>query len=183
MEEFRSCWEFIGVEAGSNTSTATLRVVGGDENRSLKFETVKYETRTRERLRWRRPAAYTKDRPILSSEKAPHKNDRNCQTVINIWSWAPDGGRHQDLLTDWPTVSRNVTSTSTGGSRIECWVDFGTPACRNMSLGAEELNWVYNDGKKAIRQCKEDFMCDLKCQWDCHKSVARIRLVTTENPI
>jgi hypothetical protein len=29
------------VEAGSNTSTVTLRVVGGDEMRSLKSETVK----------------------------------------------------------------------------------------------------------------------------------------------
>jgi hypothetical protein len=30
------------VEAGSNTSTVTLRVVGGDEMGSLKSETVKY---------------------------------------------------------------------------------------------------------------------------------------------
>jgi hypothetical protein len=30
------------VEAGSNTSTVTLRVVGGDEKGSLKYETVKY---------------------------------------------------------------------------------------------------------------------------------------------
>jgi hypothetical protein len=30
------------VEAGSNTSTVTLRVVGGDEEGSLKSETVKY---------------------------------------------------------------------------------------------------------------------------------------------
>jgi hypothetical protein len=30
------------VEAGSNTSTVTLRVVGGDERGSLKSETVKY---------------------------------------------------------------------------------------------------------------------------------------------
>jgi hypothetical protein len=30
------------VEAGSNTSTVTLRVAGGDEKRSLKYEIVKY---------------------------------------------------------------------------------------------------------------------------------------------
>jgi hypothetical protein len=30
------------VEAGSNTSTVALRVVGGDENGSLESETVKY---------------------------------------------------------------------------------------------------------------------------------------------
>jgi hypothetical protein len=45
------------VEAGSNTSTMTLRIVGGDEKGSLETETVKYgresqRTRTRERLRW-----------------------------------------------------------------------------------------------------------------------------------
>jgi hypothetical protein len=65
------------VEAGSNTSTVTLRVVGGDEKGSLKSETVKYGcksqgSRTRERLRWRGSAAHTKDRPVLSSERAPH---------------------------------------------------------------------------------------------------------------
>jgi hypothetical protein len=78
------------VEVGSNTSTVTLQVVGGDEKRSLTSETVKYGcesrgTRTRERLCWQ--AACTKDRSVLSSERAPHKKqDRNCQTVINIWS-------------------------------------------------------------------------------------------------
>jgi hypothetical protein len=67
------------VEAGSNTSTVTLRVVGGDEKGSLKCETVKYGlksqgTWTRERLRWQGPAAHTKDRPDLSSERAPQIN-------------------------------------------------------------------------------------------------------------
>jgi hypothetical protein len=66
------------LEAGSNTSTVTLRVVGGDEKGSLKSETIKYgheaqETRTRERLSWRGLAAYTRDRPFLSSERAPQK--------------------------------------------------------------------------------------------------------------
>jgi hypothetical protein len=65
------------VEAGSNTFTVTLRVVRGDEKGSLKSETVKYGreshgTRTRERLRWQEPAAYTKDktRPLVR-EGAP----------------------------------------------------------------------------------------------------------------
>jgi hypothetical protein len=38
-------------------------------------------------------------RPLVR-EGFPQKQDRNCQTVINIRSWAPDGTRHQDLLTD-----------------------------------------------------------------------------------
>jgi hypothetical protein len=79
------------VEAGPNTSTVTLRVVGGDEKGSLKSEIVKYGresqwTRTRERLRWQ-SRQHVQDRPVLSSARAPHKKqDRNCQTVINIWS-------------------------------------------------------------------------------------------------
>jgi hypothetical protein len=66
------------VEAGSNTSTVTLRVVGGDKKGSLKCETVKYGRETlgaltKDRLRWQGPAAYIKVRPVLSSERAPHK--------------------------------------------------------------------------------------------------------------
>jgi hypothetical protein len=68
------------VEAGSNTFTVTLRVVEGDEKGSFKSETVKYGheyqgTQARERLHWRGPAAYKKDRPVLSSERASHKNN------------------------------------------------------------------------------------------------------------
>jgi hypothetical protein len=80
------------VEARSNTSTVTLRVVEGDEKGSLESETVKYGlksqgTRTRERLPWQGPAAYTKDRPDLSSERAPHKNKTVTVTqVIKICS-------------------------------------------------------------------------------------------------
>jgi hypothetical protein len=67
------------VEAESNTSTVTLQVVGGDEKGSLKCETLKYGheskgTRAREGLRWRGPAAIGNDRPVLSSERAPHFN-------------------------------------------------------------------------------------------------------------
>jgi hypothetical protein len=67
------------VEAGSNTSTVTLRVVGGDEKESLKSETLKYGlgsvgTRTQGKLLWQGPATYTKDRPVLSSERTLHKN-------------------------------------------------------------------------------------------------------------
>jgi hypothetical protein len=57
----------------------TLRVVEGDEKGSLKSEAVKYGreyqgTRIRERLCWQGPAAYTKERPVLSSKRAPYKN-------------------------------------------------------------------------------------------------------------
>jgi hypothetical protein len=66
------------VEAGSNVSTVTLRVVEGYEM-EVCAETVKYGheskgTRTLERLRWRGLAAYTKDRRIISSEREPQRN-------------------------------------------------------------------------------------------------------------
>jgi hypothetical protein len=64
------------VEAGSNTSTVTLRVVGGDEKGSLKSETVKHGresqgTPTQERLRWQGPTAYIKKTRPLVREGAP----------------------------------------------------------------------------------------------------------------
>jgi hypothetical protein len=76
IREFK---EETRVEAGSNTSTVTLQVVGGDEKGSLKSETVKYGhefhgTRTWERLHCRGPAAYIQDRSVLLSERAPQKN-------------------------------------------------------------------------------------------------------------
>jgi hypothetical protein len=49
-------------------------VVGGDEKGSLKSETVKYGLETQEGLHWQGPVAYTKDRPVLSPERALHKN-------------------------------------------------------------------------------------------------------------
>jgi hypothetical protein len=73
------------VEVGSNTSTVTLRVVGGDEMGSRKCETVKYGLKSQGT--WQGPAAYTKDRPDLSSERAPHKNKTVTVThVIKTWS-------------------------------------------------------------------------------------------------
>jgi hypothetical protein len=78
------------VEAGSNTSTVTLRVVGGDEKGSLKTETVKcgreiQGTPTRERLRWLGPVAYIKDRPVSRQRGRPTET-RPQLSVINIWS-------------------------------------------------------------------------------------------------
>jgi hypothetical protein len=44
-------------------------------------------------------------RPLVR-EGAPQKQDRNCQTIISIWGSTP-------RLTDWLTVSSNVTLTLT----------------------------------------------------------------------
>jgi hypothetical protein len=74
------------------------------------------------------------------------------------------------------------------GSVESTWVS------RRHSAGiwaSEQRNWIESslrnwqlqmNGKKGIRLWKEDFMGDFKLQWDCDKSVARIRLVKAENP-
>jgi hypothetical protein len=109
------------VEAGSNTSTVTLRVVGGDVTGSLKSETVKYGrksqgTRTRERLLWHGPAAHTKDRPVLSSERAPH-GIKNV-TVRRI----PYGNKNLVVSPGWvlytKTVGRNIRLRLRFGSQL-----------------------------------------------------------------
>jgi hypothetical protein len=48
----------------------------------------------------RASSIYKRQARPLFWEGAQRKQDCNCQTIINIWSWAPDGTRHQDLLTD-----------------------------------------------------------------------------------
>jgi hypothetical protein len=67
------------VEAGSNTSTVTLRVVEGDEKGSLESEAVNYGheshgSRNRKCLHWQGPGTIVNDRPVLSLERAPHIN-------------------------------------------------------------------------------------------------------------
>jgi hypothetical protein len=81
------------VEAGSNTSTVTLRVVGGDENGSLESETVNMvaspmglgaETdcagEGQQHLSTTDPS---------SRQRELHQQTRNCLTVIKIWSLSP----------------------------------------------------------------------------------------------
>jgi hypothetical protein len=54
----------------------------------------------------------TNDRPVLSSKRAPHIDKPvTVQQYLKPGQWAPDGARHQDGLTDWLTVGRNVTLT------------------------------------------------------------------------
>jgi hypothetical protein len=63
-------------------------------------------------------------------------------------------------------------------------VEFWDPSLPEYDLGSRgiELNRVFgvgswqNKGKKGIRRCNGDFMCDFKLQGDCYKSVARKRL-------
>jgi hypothetical protein len=64
---------------------------------------------------------------------------------------------------------------------------FEMSACHDMISGIEPSR-VFGIGscrimaRKELQTVKEDFMCDLKVHRDYYKSVARIRLVKTENP-
>jgi hypothetical protein len=64
---------------------------------------------------------------------------------------------------------------------VEIW-DASLPGYE-LGSGGIKLSWqLHNNGKKGIRLWKENFMCDLMWQWDSYISVARIRLVKTEDP-
>jgi hypothetical protein len=64
--------------------------------------------------------------------------------------------------------------------------------CQPAKIWAwEHGNWIesslrnlqpQNNGRKGIRLRKEDFLVWFEWSWDCYNSVARIRLVKTENP-
>jgi hypothetical protein len=102
------------VEAGSNTSTVTLRIVGGDEKESLKSETVKYGrksqgTTTEKDCAGKGPATYTKDRPVLSSERASHgiKNVTVRHIPCGNKNLVASPGWVLYTKTDWPTDRRS----------------------------------------------------------------------------
>jgi hypothetical protein len=99
------------VEAGSNTSTVALLVVRGEEREVSNLRQKKIWLRVprnsdpRKTTLARASSIYKRQIRPLIREDAPEKQDRICQRVTNIWSWAPDEARHQDLLIDWPSVA------------------------------------------------------------------------------
>jgi hypothetical protein len=74
------------VEAGSNTSTVTLRVVGGDEKGSLESETVKYGHESYGTRTQNDSADEVQQQLQTTDEGAPNQQTLNCQTIIKIWS-------------------------------------------------------------------------------------------------
>jgi hypothetical protein len=74
------------LEAGSNTSTVALRVVGGDEKRSPQSETVKYGCGPRMTALARASTNCKRQTRPLVRESASHQQTRNCLKVIKIWS-------------------------------------------------------------------------------------------------
>jgi hypothetical protein len=103
------------VEARSNTSTATLRVVGGDEKGSLESETVKYGhksygTRTRKLLRWRGPGAIVNDLSSCQRERPASTNPQLSDSYKNL---VVSPRRELYSKIDWPTDRRSQYKTKT----------------------------------------------------------------------
>jgi hypothetical protein len=98
------------VEAGSNTPTVTLRVVGGDEKGSFESETVimvtsptesdpKMSALTRAGSNCKRQAC-----PLVR-ESAPYQQTRKCLTELKNLVISPRRGL--DTKTDWLTDRRS----------------------------------------------------------------------------
>jgi hypothetical protein len=67
------------VEAGSNTSTVTLRVVGGDKKGSLKSETVKYGRKS-QGTRTEKDCAGNGQRHIQKTDPSSRQSGRPTET-------------------------------------------------------------------------------------------------------
>jgi hypothetical protein len=109
----------------------------------------------------------------------PTKQDHNCQIVIYIWTWAPDGTRHQDLLTDWPSVAMWLWlwEESVAARSWESSVEEGFFSCcrelgRVLEMAAQD-DW---------EEMARNELDTAKLQWDGYISVARLRLLKIENP-
>jgi hypothetical protein len=101
MQQWGNCWKrcfLCGPCRGSVTRTSCH----GD---SKIWSRVPRDFDPRKTALARASSIYKLQTRFLVREGAPQKQDRNCQTAINIWLWAPDGARHQDLRTDWPSVA------------------------------------------------------------------------------
>jgi hypothetical protein len=111
--------------------------------------------------------------PIARQRRGKHTSS-TIQTVFSVWSVLRSYKRTQK-------TRRNTEQCR----EVKSWVSECQPA------GIWAWNWtesslrswqLQNNGKKGVRLWKVDSMCDLEWQWDCYKSVARIRLLNTEKP-
>jgi hypothetical protein len=126
---------------------------------AVKFNIVTCIPTARQRLSKHIPArAKARDiRTSIARQLRSKHNSLIIEAVFSVWS-----------------VPRGYKGHSQKIDRVRNRVESGESSLRNWQL--------QNNGKKGLRWCKEDFTCDLKWQWYCDKSVARIRLVKTEDP-
>jgi hypothetical protein len=97
------------IEAGSNTSTVTLRVVGGDEKGSLECETVwSRDPRGSDQRKIalaRASSIYKSQTRPLVREGAPQEKNRNCHTSNKDLVVSPKWALY--TKTDWPADCRS----------------------------------------------------------------------------
>jgi hypothetical protein len=95
--------------AESKTSTLPLWVVGGDKKEVSTLSQLSMDPRNT--VLGRASCLYKRQTRPLVWEGAPQKQYRNCQTIINIWSWATKTYRM--------TISCNVTFSLTLTSVVQ----------------------------------------------------------------
>jgi hypothetical protein len=88
-------------------------------------------------------------RPLVR-EGAQKRQDSKFEKKKILWSKVPDWARHQDILTDWLTASRNVTLTLT-------WLfwSFGNCSC---FLNLPPLFNPHLSYRKGFWICRTNFM-------------------------
>jgi hypothetical protein len=98
-------------------------------------------------MRWRGAAAIVSDIPTLSSERMLHKGyGRKCSIVKIILALSLVGAwRQYERIGVKPPVTLTI---------IRIWVEFWR----------WQSKVVENNGKRGIRLCKVDFMCDSNIQ-------------------
>jgi hypothetical protein len=99
----------------------------------------------------------------LAREGAPHRQTRNCLTVIKIWSWAPDGCL-KPRQTGRLTVRRNITLISDLTLRVDSWsnelVVRESPAGKKVSTEAEDIVEIRPQATTGEDTADwEEFMC------------------------
>jgi hypothetical protein len=95
----------------------------------------------------RASSIYKRQTRPLVREGAPQRQDRNCQTIINIWSWAP-------LLTDRPLVAMWLWLRHKRNSHTEMW----TELLHEMPEDYQNLIWKSFHEKSGILCGVNDWM-------------------------
>jgi hypothetical protein len=140
---------------------------------------VTYRSNTRQRFGKDIPAgAKARDNvtSISRQQRGKHASSK-IQAVFSAWSV-------QSSYKNFSGVKSSRVSSQEVKSRVSRRQPAGIWAgVQRNWIESSVRNWqLQNNGKKGIRLCKEDSMCDLNLQWDSYKSVARIRLMKTEKP-
>jgi hypothetical protein len=118
--------------------------------------------------------AYAHSRTSIARQRTSQHASLTIEAVFSVWS-VQSGYKEVFSRTEHESEVKSRVSRRQP-ARIWAWEQ---RICIESSL----RNWqLQNNGKKGIRLWKEEFMCGLKLQWECYKSVARIRLMKTEKP-